>query len=214
MEGSHDDRSLRASDDDRERVAEVLRQAAGDGRLTFAELQDRLEALYAAKTYAELEPVISDLPSVRLPRPSASASSPVRPAGDRVAVPDRVGGVPVSRVAKAVFAGVTRRGQWVVPSDYRVKAVFGGAELDLREARLESHEISIEIKAVFGGVEVFLPDDVIAVVDGNGIFGGFADEASTRQPAPGAPVVRIGGRAVFGGVNVKRGASGASGADR
>lgn len=189
MEGSHDDRSLRASDDDRERVAEVLRQAAGDGRLTLAELQDRLEALYAAKTYGELEPVVADLPSVRLPRPSASAPSPVRTAGEAAAVPDRVGGVPVSRVAKAaVFGEVTRRGQWVVPSDYRVKAVFGGVELDLREARLESHEISIEIRAFFGG---------------------FADEASTRQAPPGAPVVRIGGKAVFGGVNVKRGAGGA-----
>jgi Domain of unknown function (DUF1707)/Cell wall-active antibiotics response 4TMS YvqF len=209
VEGSHDDRSLRASDDDRERVAEVLRQAAGDGRLTLAELQDRLEALYAAKTYGELEPVVADLPSVRLPRPSASAPSPVRTAGEAAAVPDRVGGVPVSRVAKAVFGEVTRRGQWVVPSDYRVKAVFGGVELDLREARLESQEITIEIKAIFGGVEVVLPDDVTAVVDGMGIFGGFADEASVRQPPPGAPVVRIGGKAVFGGVNVRRGAGGA-----
>ncbi|HZY28219.1 MAG TPA: DUF1707 domain-containing protein [Jiangellaceae bacterium] len=209
MEGSHDDRSLRASDDDRERVAEVLRQAAGDGRLTLAELQDRLEALYAAKTYGELEPVVADLPSVRLPRPSASAPSPVRTAGEAAAVPDRVGGVPVSRVAKAVFGEVTRRGQWVVPSDYRVKAVFGGVELDLREARLESPEITIEIKAIFGGVEVVLPDDVTAVVDGMGIFGGFADEASVRQPPPGAPVVRIGGKAVFGGVNVRRGVGGA-----
>jgi hypothetical protein len=209
VEGSHDDRSLRASDDDRERVAEVLRQAAGDGRLTLAELQDRLEALYAAKTYGELEPVVADLPSVRLPRPSASAPSPVRTAGEAAAVPDRVGGVPVSRVAKAVFGEVTRRGQWVVPSDYRVKAVFGGVELDLREARLESQEITIEIKAIFGGVEVVLPDDVTAVVDGMGIFGGFADEASVRQPPPGAPVVRIGGKAVFGGVNVRRGVGGA-----
>ena len=209
MEGSHDDRSLRASDDDRERVAEVLRQAAGDGRLTLAELQDRLEALYAAKTYGELEPVVADLPSVRLPRPSASAPSPVRTAGEAAADPDRVGGVPVSRVAKAVFGEMTRRGQWVVPSDYRVKAVFGGVELDLREARLESPEITIEIKAIFGGVEVVLPDDVTAVVDGMGIFGGFADEASVRQPPPGAPVVRIGGKAVFGGVNVRRGVGGA-----
>ncbi|HTB56138.1 MAG TPA: DUF1707 domain-containing protein, partial [Trebonia sp.] len=48
--------SLRASDADRERVAEVIRQAAGDGRLTMEELDERLDAVYAAKTYAELEP--------------------------------------------------------------------------------------------------------------------------------------------------------------
>jgi len=209
VEGSHDDRSLRASDDDRERVADVLRQAAGEGRLTLAELQDRLEALYAAKTYGELEPVVSDLPSGRLPRPAATAAPPARAAREAVGVPGRVGGAPGSRVAKAVFGGVTRKGQWVVPSDYNVTAVFGGVELDLRDARLESHEISIEIKAVFGGVDVVLPDDVTAVVDGTGIFGGFADEASGRHAPPGAPVVRIGGKAVFGGVNVKRGTHGA-----
>jgi len=207
VDGPHDDRSLRASDADRERVAEVLRKAAGDGRLTLAELQDRLEALYAAKTYGELEPVVSDLPQAGLPRPSSAASPPAVTKSARV--PDRVGGTPVSRAVKAVFGGATRRGQWVVPSDYNVKAVFGGVELDLREALLEAHEIRIEIKAVFGGVEVVLPDDIIAVVDGMGIFGGFADEASARQPPSGSPVVRIGGKAVFGGVNVKRGARGA-----
>jgi predicted membrane protein len=82
--------------------------------------------------------------------------------------------------------------------------VFGGAELDLREARLESHEVTIDVKAVFGGVDIVVPDDVIAIVDGTAVFGGFDDKVSTNQPATGAPVVRIGGKAVFGGVSVHR----------
>ncbi|MET0711481.1 MAG: DUF1707 domain-containing protein [Jiangellaceae bacterium] len=198
MEESRDDRTLRASDADRDRVAEQLRQAAGDGRLSIAELQDRLDALYAAKTYGELEPVVADLPDAGRP---AAYLAPKQTSGD---VSPRVGGRPVARTAKAVFGGLTRRGQWVVPSHYTVKAVFGGAELDLREARLESHEVTIDVKAVFGGVDIVVPDDVIAIVDGTAVFGGFDDKVSTSQPATGAPVVRIGGKAVFGGVSVHR----------
>jgi Domain of unknown function (DUF1707)/Cell wall-active antibiotics response 4TMS YvqF len=198
VEEPRDDRALRASDADRDRVAERLRQAAGDGRLSIVELRERLDALYAAKTYGELEPVVADLPDAgRVESALASKPTPGK-------VSARVGGTPVSRTAKAVFSGLARRGQWVVPTHYQVKTVFGGAELDLREARLESREVTIEVKAVFGGVDIIVPDDVIAVVDGTAVFGGFDDKVSTSQPAPGAPVVRIGGKAVFGGVSVHR----------
>jgi hypothetical protein len=198
VEESRDDRTLRASDADRDRVAEQLRQAAGDGRLSITELQERLDALYAAKTYGELEPVVADLPD------AGRAASALANKPSSADVTARVGGTPVSRTAKAVFGGLTRRGQWVVPSHYQVKAVFGGAELDLREARLESPEVTIEVKAVFGGVEILVPDDVVTIVDGTAVFGGFDDQVSTTQPAAGAPVVRIGGKAVFGGVSVRR----------
>ena len=204
MEQPPDDKAMRASDADREQVAEVLRAAAGDGRLTLAELQDRLEALYAARTYGELEPVVSDLPVSTLPSAKGSAPSQASPGTAGPASPDRVGGKPTTWVAKAVFGGIARRGQWVVPSELRVKAVFGGAELDLREARLETDDVVMHVKAVFGGVSIILPDDVIAVVEGTGMFGGFDDQAATRQPPPGSPVVRITGKAVFGGVSVQR----------
>ena len=58
---------LRASDADRERVAERLRAAAGEGRLTADELEERLERAFAAQTEADLEPLTADLP--RAPRP-------------------------------------------------------------------------------------------------------------------------------------------------
>jgi hypothetical protein len=61
---------LRASDADRERVAERLRTAAGDGRLSPAELEERLEGAFSARTEAELEPLVADLPAPpRRPRP-------------------------------------------------------------------------------------------------------------------------------------------------
>ena len=56
--GGSDRNSLRASDQDREHAAEVLRDAAGEGRLSPEELDERLDAVYAAKTYTDLEPII------------------------------------------------------------------------------------------------------------------------------------------------------------
>jgi hypothetical protein len=65
---------MRASDSDREKIAARLRDAHAEGRLTITEFQDRLDALYKAQTYGELEPLVRDLPVVRSPRPSAEVS--------------------------------------------------------------------------------------------------------------------------------------------
>ncbi|WP_433756448.1 DUF1707 domain-containing protein [Nocardia sp. CA-135398] len=62
---------LRASDADREKIAEQLRVAMNDGRLSLHEYDDRLEQVYAAKTYGELSPLVSDLPVPRKAVPGA-----------------------------------------------------------------------------------------------------------------------------------------------
>ena len=51
--GTNNPRDLRCSDVDRDRVAEALRQAAGDGRLTLSELEERLDAAFRARTYGD-----------------------------------------------------------------------------------------------------------------------------------------------------------------
>ena len=63
---------LRASHEDRDRVVEVLRAAAGDGRLTAEELDERLDAALTARTYRELAVLTTDLPAV----PGAAATGP------------------------------------------------------------------------------------------------------------------------------------------
>ncbi len=64
--------TLRASDRDRDQVAERLRHAAAEGRLQTEELEDRLHAALSAKTYAQLDAVVSDLPAPELARRSRS----------------------------------------------------------------------------------------------------------------------------------------------
>ena len=68
--------TLRASDADRENVAERLRRAAGEGRIVAEELEERLEAVFSARTYGELDAVVADLPGTparRRERPRALA---------------------------------------------------------------------------------------------------------------------------------------------
>jgi hypothetical protein len=178
---------LRASNADRERVAEVLRNAAADGRIELDELDERLAVVYAARTYAELEPVTRDLPV---------AGSPVGPS-------DRVGGTPVDRVGLAVLGGFERKGGWVVPPEFTCFAFWGGGELDLREARFAQREVVIRAFACMGGISIVVPEDVEVVVTGIGIMGGF-DHSASGPGTPGAPRLTVTGATFWGGVSVTR----------
>lgn len=66
---------MRASDADRDRVAEILREAHGEGRLRQDELLERVEATYSAQTFRDLDRVIEDLPIPRRP-PGVLARTP------------------------------------------------------------------------------------------------------------------------------------------
>jgi hypothetical protein len=194
-----DPRDLRASDHDRDRVAEVLRQAAGDGRLTLDELEDRLTAVYAAKTYGELEPITRDLPIG-----GSSGSSAAAPAmSPGVPAADRVGGRPTSSVGIGIMGGFSRKGTWVAPRAFTGVVFWGGGEIDLREARFAEAEVTIRVFAIMGGVGVIVPEDAEVDVRGIGIMGGFDDRAS-GPGAPGAPRIVITGLAFWGGVGVER----------
>jgi hypothetical protein len=191
-----DPQNLRASDADRERVAEVLRQAAGDGRLSMDELDERLDAVYAAKTYAELAPITHDLPD-------AAAGGVPAPAPARSSDPDRFGGTPSSHGAVAIMGGFTRKGAWVVPPTFSVFCLMGGGEIDLREARFAQREVTIHIVAIMGGCEITVPEDATVHVTGVGIMGAF-DHSSPGTGTADGPVITINGLALMGGVDVKR----------
>jgi hypothetical protein len=188
--------NLRASDADRERVADILRQAAGDGRLTMEELDERLDSVYAAKTYAELEPITRDLPQAGTAHVPAAA--PV-PAGDVT----RVGGEPTSHGAVAILGGFSRKGEWVVPKDFSAVAILGGGEIDLREARFSEPVVTIHAVTIMGGIEITVPNDVTVQVTGVGIMGAFEHTAS-GEGQPGGPKVIVNGVAIMGGVEVRR----------
>lgn len=201
MAASPNPHDLRCSDADREAVAETLRAALGEGRIDLDELGERLDRAYAARTYGDLEAVVADLPdTARLPVPR-SGSMPVSAAQQGAL--DRVGGRATSGSAVAIMGGATRKGAWTVPSSFTAVAVMGGVELDLREARFETVEVTITAIAFWGGVDIVAPADVAVRVDGVGIMGGF-DGPRDESPLDARVTVRVTGLALMGGVDVKR----------
>ncbi len=198
IERRRDPAMLRISDDDRHQVAEVLRQAAGEGRIDLSELDERLEAAYAAKTYADLVPITADLP--------------VRTAGAAaVAVPPPVSHAPVvpatTYSSSMSFMGdCTRRGVWRVPPEHTAFSVMGGVTLDLREAVFEARETVINCYAIMAGIDVVVNAHTQVIVDGVGVMGDFS-QSRDRVPAQitvGSPVVRLKGLALMAGVSVQR----------
>ncbi|MCT2586157.1 DUF1707 and DUF2154 domain-containing protein [Actinophytocola sp. S1-96] len=189
---------MRVSNNDRERVAQILHNAMAEGRLTVSELEERLDKVYAAKTFGDLEPVTRDLPVNRqapaLQMPQA-APAPV----------NRVGGRGTSSNAIAIMSGTERKGMWTIPPTFTSVAMMGGVEIDLTDARFEDAETTIQAFAVMGAVEIYVPDDITVQVNGTGFMGAFDNRVQDQgQPHPGAPLVRITGFAFWGAVEIKR----------
>ncbi|MFF0017838.1 DUF1707 domain-containing protein [Streptomyces sp. NPDC005374] len=193
---------LRASDADRERVAEVLRDALAEGRLDMEEFEERLETTFRARTYGELAPITRDLPDGQVA--AAKVDMVKRPEPDGSWASRIVGGEGSSTWAVAVMSGFQRRGRWTVPRRFNCFAFWGGGELDLREANFADREVVINCVAVMGGMQVIVPPGVEVVVRGIGIMGGFDQREEGVPGDPGAPRVIVTGFAFWGGVGVER----------
>ncbi|MEU3738808.1 MULTISPECIES: DUF1707 domain-containing protein [unclassified Streptomyces] len=188
---------LRASDADRDRTADILREALAEGRLTAEEHGERIDGVYRAKTMGELEPLVSDLPA-----PSGAAYPTVTPEP----VPSRPSDGVVPPVADenlvAVFSSSVRKGRWRVSRRTHVYAIFGSVEIDLSEAIFEQRQVVIRAVSVFGNVEIRVPENISLRGNGTGVLGNF--EVDTLDSAErDAPVVFVDGFAVLGNIEAK-----------
>ncbi len=188
---------LRISDDDRHRAAEALREAAGEGRIDLEELDERLEAAYGAKVYADLVPILADLPDAQLPAVRA-ADSLTRAPGS---VTDRHYDKSFS-----IMGGQTRKGVWEIGPEHRAFTLMGGIDLDLREAVFGADEVVIHAVAIMGGIDIYVNAGTKVSVEGVGIMGDFDQARDKVEPQlrPDSPTVRVKGVALMGAVTVKR----------
>jgi len=103
----------------------------------------------------------------------------------------------------AIFGGIDRRGTWTVPRRMKIVAVFGGANLDLREARFPPGVVELDVTAVMGGINIVVPPGLAVQMHGSAIMGGFADiNRAPANPDPDTPLLRVRGLTMMGGVNV------------
>ncbi|WP_424536258.1 DUF1707 SHOCT-like domain-containing protein [Sphaerisporangium viridialbum] len=170
---------LRASDSDRERVVTVLGDALADGRLTQEEHEERVEAVYSARTLGELVSVTADLLPEHL--------QPLRADG---------------RPVMALFRSEQRAGRWVVPSNYSVTAVGTGVTLDLRDALLQSSHITVQATVVGATLTLIVPEGVRVDIPASAVLGGKKNKVPDFAP-PDAPVIEITGMIMMGNVVAK-----------
>ena len=180
------DSTMRAADTDRIQVAQLLTEAAAQGRLGMTEYEDRLAKAYAATTYEQLDRLSADLPGSVTSAPRSN--SPGRPAPPTLLL--------------AIMSGFERRGRWNVPKRLTSLALFGGGIIDLRYADFTSTEVEIHSYSIFGGQTILLPPEVNVNVRGVGVMGAFDHVGGLGSP--GAPHVTIRGFSLWGSVAIKR----------
>jgi hypothetical protein len=141
---------IRISDADREAAAARLHQALAEGRITLAELEERLAVVYAARYEADLRPPLADLPgghaAVLAPVPQFAPDAP-------------------RQVLRTGMSTLRRSGDWAVPARLRLETGMGTIVLDFCDAPLPP-AVDIEVEAGAGTVRLLVPDTATADVDG------------------------------------------------
>ena len=113
----------------------------------------------------------------------------------------------------ALMGGAERRGVWTPPHQLNVVAVMGGVELDFREARLAPGVTELNVLALMGGVEILVPPGVRVESTIIPIMGGVNTRGVGSLADADAPVLRLRGLALMGGVEVRERLPGESGSE-
>ncbi|MFE2377394.1 DUF1707 domain-containing protein [Streptomyces sp. NPDC059398] len=182
--------AMRASDADRDQVVEILRDAAGDGRLTSDEVSERVEAALNARTISELARLTRDLPVS--PVPGDPEKRPERPK-DVVEIDQRWG-------------TLHRSGTWEVPRHLDIRMHGGDVKLDFTEAVIGYDKLDIDARISIGGNLILVVRPGIVVRTDDLTVG--VGEVKYRNPASDAeaPVellVNVTGRLKGGDVVVR-----------
>jgi hypothetical protein len=187
------DDGLRASHDDRERVVEVLRVAAGDGRLTADELDQRIELALTARTYGELSALVADLPA-------QSAAAAASASGAAAAAAKRKDVLRIDRFG----ANARQAGRWTVPKRVEVDVTGGNVTLDFTEAIITLPSLQVSAKVMGGNLTLITKPGIVVDSDEMAFVGG---NVKTREhPDDRGPVllrVEISGRITGGNLLVR-----------
>ena len=179
--------ATRASDRERDAAIQHMQDAFAEGRLDDTEFDERTRAALTARTHAELDALLADLPA-----PAAGAA----PAP---AVPGRGPG----RFAVALKSSVRRSGRWRVPERYTSVVYKGDGWLDLRVAELSGPVTTFVAVAYKSRVTILVPPNVRVEMTGFGVTQGLQEEEDPGYHLPAdAPVIHVRGIAYKGTVEI------------
>jgi hypothetical protein len=181
--------AVRASDRERDAVVQRVQQAFAEGRLDDSEFDERMRAALTARTHADLDVLLSDLPA------ETSAPAPAPAAARR-------GSSGPGRLAIALKSSVRRGGRWRVPEKYTAVVYKGSGWLDLRAAELSGPVTTLVAVAYKSQVTILVPPGLRVEMTGFGVTqGADEDDPGYRLPAD-APVIHVRGVAYKGTVEI------------
>jgi hypothetical protein len=178
---------MRASDADRDRIIDVLREAVGDGRLTDDEFEERLQAAMSSRTFGELATLTTDL--VAPPEPSVANPEP---AAEVIRVSQRGG-------------SVSRAGRWAVPRVLELRPSWCDVTLDFTSATITHGTLRIDMKMRGGSLTLVAGPGI--VVDADHLRVRYTDVEMRPSAEPGAAVILrvvLAGRMRYGRIEVQR----------
>ncbi|CAN5632540.1 hypothetical protein BH23GEM11_BH23GEM11_10460 [soil metagenome] len=189
---------------------ESLGEHYAQDRLDISEFERRVDLAHRSRTRDDLRALLSDLPSLEqtLPAPANAAlvgGDAAHADSTAVAVRMNPGRVAERQTEIAIWSGRSTKGPWHPARTVRALAFMGGIELDFREALLPPGETRIFVGALMGGAEILVPPGVRVETDGFAFMGGFDEDMGGDPgppPGPNAPVIRVSGFALMGGVEV------------
>jgi len=173
---------FRASYEDRDRVVELLRIAAGDGRLSAEELDQRLEMALAARTYGELAALTKDLPDAVGPAVAAEPKDLIR--------------------IEATNGSTRRDGRWVVPKRMEIKVGSGLIRLDFTEAVITQATLAIDVEVNSGSVLLIIKPGIVVDVDDISILSGSVS-VPPPEDVPTVLSIRVSGKVGSGSVKAR-----------
>jgi hypothetical protein len=175
---------LRASDAERDRAIDLLRQHAASGRMTPSELEERTENANAAKTRADLAALLQDLPT------SATGQS----AGQGKA----------RRWFVAILGRPQRRGRSRLRGRAIALSILAAPDIDLCNADIEGSELVIYAFSLLGGPDIYVADSMKVEMSGFSSLVGNDLEGSQSPADPDAPVISVRAYSLIGGCTVWR----------
>lgn len=175
----------RAGDAERERVAERLRVAAGEGRIDLAELDERLDRAYRAKTYGELDGLLADLPDRR-------------PTGAVTAADSE------TMRLKTHGSTVKQNGRWTVPRRIVAEAGVPNIIIDFTGASCAHREVLVEARCGLGNVKLIVPRGWTVLVDGSSTNTAHISNKADAPRDPAAPTLTLIGHPRSGYIRIRQ----------
>jgi hypothetical protein len=175
---------------EREKVVTRLSDAFAHDRLNIEEFERRLTWAHERNTIASINQLVDDLAE----EDGKTRAQALAHASD----------FPEHHEITAILAGNQFSGPRLLPRRVKIRAIFGGVQVDLRDALFPDGTIEMEVKAVFGGVHIIVPPTLAVECHGMAILGGFENlDRAPANPDLSAPLLRVRGCVVFGGVQIE-----------